>query len=363
MAVAAGLVGALAAATPAWAHGADAPNGTDYRTSVTAVTPAVPGLTVRAIEAGGRLELANRTGRTIEVLGYAGEPYLEVRPDGVYENTHSPATYLNTTLAGDTEPPATADPTLPPSWRRLSTEPVARWHDRRTHWLEDAPPPEVRADPSREHRVRDWVVPLRDGMSTVEVRGTLDWLPPPSPALWWSLGLLGALVVAALGLLPAGRATTWALAAVAAAGGLTAIVFAVARQADAGATGVGGLLQGLLAGQVWLVLTGLGAFAAGAYALARRPASDFALALAGACLAVFGGVANIPVFSRAVAPVPWPSLWARVAVAVVIAAGAGTAAACALRLRAADSTGAPPAEPHRTAIDRSPSPQGQSVDQ
>lgn len=345
VAVAAGLVGALAIGAPALAHGADAPDGTDYRTEVTALTPALPGLTVRTIEAGARLELTNRTGRTIEVLGYAGEPYLEVRPDGVYENQNSPATYLNQTLAGDTELPANADPTLPPSWQRISTEPVVRWHDQRTHWLEESPPAQAQADPTRSHRIRDWTVPLRDGVSSLELRGTLDWLPPPSPAGWWLASLLGALAVGALGLLPAGsragRTVTMALAGCCALAGVGAVGFAVAREADAGAQGIGGVLQGLLAGQIWPVLTGLGALAAGAYALARRPAADFALALAGACLALFAGVANAAVFGRSVAPVPWPATSARLLIALLIVIGVGVTLVGVLRLRAAEGAPSP----------------------
>src|SRR5690606_11869993 len=94
-AAASGLLLAVSWATPAAAHAGEAPQGADYRVTVTGITPAVPGLTVRALEAGAQIELANRTGRTISVLGYAGEPYLELRPDGVYQNTRSPATYLN----------------------------------------------------------------------------------------------------------------------------------------------------------------------------------------------------------------------------------------------------------------------------
>jgi hypothetical protein len=360
LALAAGLAGALAFAVPASAHGADAPDGTDYRTTARALTPAMPGLTVRAIESGARLELTNRTGRTIEVLGYHGEPYLEVRPDGVYQNVYSPATYLNQTLDGETEPPATADPTVPPSWQRISTEPVVRWHDQRTHWLEPDLPPQVRTDPQRQHRIRDWTVPLRDNMADLEIRGTLDWLPPPDPVRWWMVTALGALLVGALGLLPnrsagnspaadpAGqpraaigfRAGTTALGALLATGGLAALAFAVARQADAGAGGVGGVLLGLLTGQTWAVLTGLGALAAGAYALVQRSAGNFALALAGACLALFAGVSNAALFSRSVAPVPGPADWARIAIAVVIGAGAGVTAAAVLRLRATSGPGA-----------------------
>ncbi|MDG4829245.1 hypothetical protein O7627_07985 [Solwaraspora sp. WMMD1047] len=354
------------------AHGADAPDGTNYRTVVTAVTPAVPGLTVRAVEAGARLELTNRTGRTIEVLGYQGEPYLEVRPDGVYENVHSPATYRNRTLAGDTEPPASADPTVPPSWRQVAAEPVARWHDQRTYWLGTDPPAEVRADPDRPYRVRDWVVPLRDQLDPIEIRGTLEWLPPPDPLLWWAGIVLAALALAALGLIPprpptrsattsgpaattpgsaaasepagTGRAgpavaATVGLAAFAVLAGVAAITFALLREVDAGATGLG-VVRGLFSGQLLPVLAGAGSLVTGAYVLVRRPAGgDFGLALSGACVALFAGVVNATVLARSVAPIGWPAGWARLLVALVIAVGAGVCAAGVLRMWAAVRAG------------------------
>ncbi|MEN3611565.1 hypothetical protein AAH979_18650 [Plantactinospora sp. ZYX-F-223] len=342
IALVAALAGVLGSAAPAAAHAADTPDGTNYRTEVTGVSPALPGLRVRVVEGGARLELENRTGRTVEVLGYAGEPYLEIRPDGVYENTASPATYLNRTLAGDTALPAGADPTRAPSWRRVGTEPVVRWHDQRSRWLAEAPPPEVAAGPDRPHRVRDWVVPLRDGLRPVELRGTLDWLPPPDPLPWWSASLLGALAIGALGVLPRnsrpGRRVTVGLAVLAVVGGVAALGFALARGADAG---LGGMLLGLVTGQLWPTLTGAAALAAGVYALTRRPTGDFALALAGTCLALFTGVTNAAVFLRSVVPVPWPAQWARVLVAVVIAVGGGLAVAGMLRLRATGRSAGP----------------------
>lgn len=336
LAAGAGVVVALATAAPASAHGADAPDGTDYRTAVTAVTPAVAGITVRAVEAGGRLELHNGTGRTVEVLGYQGEPYLEVRPDGVYENVHSPATYLNVTIAGDAAVPATADPTVAPQWRKVSDRPVARWHDRRTHWTDGSPPSQVAADPRRDHRVRDWTVPLRDAGNPVAVRGTLDWVAPPVAQLWWAAAGLLAVAVAALGLLPPEhRVVVPVLGSLAVGGGAVAIGYAVAREVDAGATGPAAVALGLLLGQLWPVLTALATVLAGGYALARRPAADFAVTLAGAGLAAFAGLPNLVVFHRAVAPVPWPAAGARVLVAVVLGVGVGLAVAGALRLRAA----------------------------
>ncbi|MGR6317663.1 hypothetical protein Q2K19_04605 [Micromonospora soli] len=340
--VTAALAALLAPATPAAAHGADAPDGTNYRAETSAVSPARPGLTARMVEAGARLELTNTTGQDVEVLGYSGEPYLRIGPGGVYENTRSPATYLNRTIAGDTQLSPEADPAATPVWRRISDGPSARWHDQRTLWRESGPPPQVSADPSREQRIRDWVVPLRAGDRTIEVRGTLDWVPPPDPYPWWVAATLGFLLIGAAGLVPAGTATgvraLRGVGALLALGGLATVAFTVGRALDAGAEGVGGLLLGLLTGQPWALLTGLGALAAGGYALTRRGAADFALALAGACLVLFAGVANLAVLSRSVVPVSWPAGLARILVTLALATGAGAVAAGLLRLHTAART-------------------------
>jgi hypothetical protein len=297
----------LAPATPASAHGGDAPEATAYRTTVTGVTPPVRGLSVRTVEAGARLELTNDSGRTVEVLGYAGEPYLEVRPDGTYENIHSPATYLNVTLAGDGPVPATADPAAPPSWRRVSGSTTVRWHDRRTHWLE--PDPSL----TRAQRLRDWAVPLRDQTRTFEIRGTLDWVPPPPIAWWWAGAVLLAVAVFALAL-------RWrrAVRAVALIAGTITLGYAVLRALD-----------GMPLSPV-LIVVALVAVAAGAPAY--RP---FLIALGGALLAVFAGLVNVGVFRAAVVPAAGPAWLSRLAVLVAIGAGAGMVAAAVLHLRAA----------------------------
>ncbi|GIJ29243.1 hypothetical protein Vqi01_44050 [Micromonospora qiuiae] len=346
----AGVVAALlATAGPATAHGADAPNGSDYRAEVTAVTPARPELRVRVVEAGARLELTNTGGEPVEVIGYSGEPYLRVGPDGVFENIRSPATYLNRTIAGDTVLPAEVDPAAAPAWQRVDDGPTVRWHDQRALWREPGPPAQVRAAPDREHRVRDWVVPLRATDGPLEIRGTLDWVPPPDAYTWWVLVTLGALAVGAVGLLPAasapGRRALAGLGGLLVCGGLAAVLLTVGRVRDDGAEGIGGVLGGLLTGQVWALLVGLGAIVAGWRALiAGSPASvadgnrrsnvDFVVALAGACLALFAGVTNAAVFARSVPPVPWPATAARVLVVLVVVAGAGALAAAVLRLHA-----------------------------
>jgi hypothetical protein len=261
--------------------------------------------------------------------------------------------------------PESADPTRPPSWRRIADEPVVRWHDRRALWTEAEPPTQVAAEPDRVHRVREWVVPLRDDLAPVEIHGTLDWLPPPDPLRWWAVVLLGVGAVGALGLAPtagqpgptgragqsrsarwAGRAATLVLGSLTAAGGAAGIGYAVLREIDAGTAGPGAVTLGLLTGQTLVLLTGTAALAAGGYTVLRRPGgSDFPLALTGACLAIFTGVANAAVLARAVAPTPGPALWTRTLIALVLVTGAGSAVAAVLRLRAAARTdGGPPAD-------------------
>jgi hypothetical protein len=329
-----GVLGALLVAAPASAHSADVPVASDYRCTVTAISPPLPGLTIRAVSAGTQLELVNRTGRPIEVLGYGGEPYLTVGPDGVSQNANSPATYLNETLTGGPGPPVTATPAAVPAWQKLSSTPAVLWHDHRAHWMSVTPPPEVAADPGSAHRVASWSIPLRDGVRTFAVTGTLDWMPRPAPAVWWAASLLLGASVAALGLRRSPRALAVA-GAVAAGAGLAALGYAVGAAADSGALGPVGALRSLVTTQPWSLLCGVAALAAGGYALRDRPAADLALGLSGACLALFAGASNAAVFAHSIAPVPLAGPIARALVLVCVGAGAGLAGGTALRMRAA----------------------------
>ncbi len=172
------------------AHGGptDDETSSNYRTRVTLIDPEVAGVSVRAIDAGSRLELANRGAVTVIVRGYEGEPYLRVGPDGVFENRRSAATYLNTDRYGAVDVPTIVDPDAEPEWRQVSTGRTARWHDHRTHWMSTVAPPAVLADDSREYVIFDpWVVPLRVGDTTAEIRGDLTWVPPPNSRLWWTV--------------------------------------------------------------------------------------------------------------------------------------------------------------------------------
>ncbi|MEV6637354.1 hypothetical protein AB0M54_42155 [Actinoplanes sp. NPDC051470] len=300
------VAGVVLLPAPAFAHGGDTPDATSFRTEVTGLAPAVPGLVVTAIEAGARLELTNDTGRTVEVLGYSGEPYLEVRPDGTYENVHSPATYLNQTLAGETPLPAAADPAAPPQWRRVSGDLTVRWHDQRTHWTGDGLPPAATAEPYRGHHLRDWVVPLRQETTELRIQGTLDYLPPPPEWLWWAGAVAIMLAVAA-----AGR---WSVAAGPVAGAAL-LAYAILRTLDAPAPTV--------------------TYAAGLIGLASAflTRSAFLTTLAGAVVAVFGGLIDLGVLQQAVVPVAGPAWIARTAVTLAIGGGLGLVVQGMMRLR------------------------------
>jgi hypothetical protein len=332
VALAAATTAFLGTAAPASAHGADAPDATNYRTTMTSIAPELPGVTVKVIEAGARLELRSTSDQKVEVLGYSGEPYLEVREDGVYENVNSPAVYINANVTGGVEPPANADPASPPQWRKTGDERVARWHDRRTHWASPTPPPAVAADPKSPHVISDWVVPLRVELTVVEIKGTLAWVPPPTPIVWWILCVLVAAAIVPLGVV---RRSVGVPAAglILIVGGLAALAYIGAREIDAGNTTFGAIAGGIWATELWPAVAGLAAIAAGTFALTRRPAAEFALALAGAGLALFGGIVNAAVFFRSVAPVPWTDTTARLVVAATIGLGAGVAGAAMLKLR------------------------------
>ncbi|WP_328465991.1 hypothetical protein OHA21_45025 [Actinoplanes sp. NBC_00393] len=301
----------LAPATPAFAHTGDTEGVSSYRITVTGLSSPLDGLTVKVVEGGARLELRNETGRPIEILGYSGEPYLEVRPDGTYENVNSPATYLNETLTGDSALPASADPTAAPAWRRVSGDTTVRWHDQRTQWQEAGLPPQVAADPDSEHRVREWVVPLREQTRTFEIQGTLDYEPPPTAWAWWTGAALLAVAVTLLAMRWPGSVAPLTLFA-----GTTTLWYALSRILDGGGWFGVPVIAGLLA-------------CAAAY---RHP--PFYLALSGFVLAAFAGFGSADVFTASVVPAVGPGWLARAAVTVAIGAGAGLALTGVLRLRA-----------------------------
>lgn len=173
-------------AAPAAAHGRGS-DATNFRSQITA-TPGVEGLEWQVLGGDELLHVRNGGDQEVVVLGYEGEPYLRVGPDGVFENRNSPATYLNRERLLTSVPPGVeADPEAAPEWEQVSDGNSYAWHDHRIHWM--APTPAV-ADPGSEELVFEWAVPFRYGDDEHNLLGALHWVPGPSVWPWLGLGLL-----------------------------------------------------------------------------------------------------------------------------------------------------------------------------
>lgn len=189
---------ALALCPAAQAHGDGAVRG--FTSVVTAVTPAVAGVSVQVLGGDDRLRLVADAPHVVVVHGYQGEPYLRFSPEGVFRNARSPARYLNDDRYGRVTLPPEADPQAPPAWEKVKPGGLPyEWHDHRIHWMSESDPLEVAADPGRPHRILDWVVDGTVDGRLLAIRGSLDYAPPPGRAFPRVLLVpLAALAVAAV---------------------------------------------------------------------------------------------------------------------------------------------------------------------
>lgn len=189
--VALGVVLLATLAGPALAHG----RGSDATNFVSTVTeaPGLPGVSWQVYNGDEFLGVRNTSDTELVVLGYSGEPYLRIGPDGAFENQRSEAAYVNDDRYAAVEIPPQADPDAEPDWRQVSDEPAYAWHDHRIHWMSPELPPQVAPDPTQRVTVfpQGWEVPFTYGGERQVVRGELVWQPGPSPWPW----LLGGLLV------------------------------------------------------------------------------------------------------------------------------------------------------------------------
>ncbi len=328
------VVGVVLPAAPAWAHSIAGAQPTNYATHLRAMTPALDGVTVRTVDFGTRLELRNTSDQTVTVLGYEGEPYLRVGPDGVERNTRSPATFLNRTAIPKEAIPDTYDAAATPEWEHISSGNTVRWHDHRTHWMGGSDPPAVQKAPGERHVViEDFDVPLvlADG-KRASVTGDVVWEPGPSPWPW--LGL-----VAVLALIVVGRSRTrWWPAVLGVA--LVALIAAESVHLFGlwGATTASPITR-LLAGvysEVAVILS-IGALVL----LIRRSAEEAAPSIVVAALfvTIAGGLADVTALFRSQVPTTLPDDLARTAITVALGVGIGTTIAAGLRLRRAPAGG------------------------
>ena len=328
------------AAAPASAHSVSGVSATNYHTHLRSVTPAVPGLDIKVVEAGSRLQVTNHSGQEVVVLGYKDEPYLRIGPEGVFENKLSTATYLNQTRKGR-QPPEAAEKAKPGDvdWLKISSDPVARWHDHRIHWMLATNPSTVQAAPGQRHVViPQWTVTMlisrgtppapREGAQTITVKGDLVWQPGSTALPWYVLAAaLLALVVVV------GRSARWAPGLAAVTAVLLAVdVFHAVGLGLANAGGLGYRLAKSVTQSPLAVLGWAGAILAIVWLLRRRLDGLSAAALAGLWIALLGGVSDAGALSHSEVPFGFGAALARIAVATSMGLGFGLAVAAALRL-------------------------------
>ena len=291
----------LATAAPAAAHNGNGGDSSDYEISITGYSADPTGVELQVIELGDRVELRRTTASEVVVLGYEGEQYLRLDAEGVWQNTNSPAYYLNADRFAAEQPPASVTPESPPAWERVSTGDTARWHDHRAHYMSLTPPDSVQADPDTAQLVHsDRIAMLIDGRA-VAADVSVSWLPKPERMNWMiAASLLGALVTAAL---------------VLSAGARRSLPFLAIGAALAAMLGQGQAVAQLVIGGTLVAVAVLGA-------LIRRPLVSTVAALASGTLAAL----RLEVFEHELLAGWIPGVWQRVVVVVALALGFGIAA-------------------------------------
>jgi hypothetical protein len=216
------LIGGLALVALTAAPAAADPAGpSDFRSRVTGIEPAAPGVHAEIRGGDTFLEVSVDEGHEVTVDGYQGEPYLRYLEDGtVQRNTRSPATYLNNSRTAKVTVPSSADPKASPRWETVGHGGSYAWHDHRVHWMGDARPPVPRG-----HKVEGdydpWNVPLVVDGTQVHVQGTLVYEPSTSVLPWIALILVAG---AGLGVLGRRRAVLSAAIALTGASVLAVVV-------------------------------------------------------------------------------------------------------------------------------------------
>ncbi|GAA1764332.1 iron uptake transporter deferrochelatase/peroxidase subunit [Luedemannella helvata] len=324
-----GAVFALLGAAPVAAHTVGGVGATNFRTTLSGLSPAAPGITLRVIENGSRLELSNTTGTDVIVRGYADEPYARVGPGGVFVNDNSPARYLNANRFGSVKVPAGVDPENPPTWRKVDNATVYRWHDHRIHWMATTMPPAVAAAPTERHLISEWSVVLDLGDRQLTAEGTLEWVPGPDPGWFFAAAVVAGLLVLGAAFLP--RPARWLGAAAAAMVAIDLVhsvgigVIAAGTVPERLGAVIGSDFTQLL---IWII-GGLGAV----LLLRGHLRATWLTAVAGMLVGSISGLSDLPTLWRSSAPSALPADLNRATVAVALGLGVGLLVALPVVLR------------------------------
>lgn len=313
-------------ADPASAHTLSGVQATNYRSRITAVAPAVPGLSVRLLDLGRKVQVTNRSAQTVLILGYQNEPYLRVGPAGTFVNRKAPSYFLNRQASTATlrSVPKAYSATANPIWFRTGSGRTVTWPDRRTR-QEGSDPPAVAANRGRQVAVSTWNLAMAHGGAPVTVTGSITYVPPPNGWGWLAVTVAALAVTAALGLL--GR---WHLAIAAALSLVVAlnVVDAVGSAAISGGSGWALALRVLPSLPVWL----LAIFSVAA--VERQSEGGLvAAAVVGFLVAAFNGLGGVSSLVRSQVPFAWDANLSRLATALALGIGFGALGAVAVVFR------------------------------
>jgi hypothetical protein len=140
-------------AEPAFSHPVGQPHG-GFRATFSNVEPLVLGLQVAVLGGDDRMRIANLSGKTIVVLDPEGRPFVRFTDRAVYRYDVGTKT-----------------------WGLVVNGTSYEWVERRISWNEESLPPEVAADPTRSHLIRQWEIPGRVNGEPFRIKGFLGWGP------------------------------------------------------------------------------------------------------------------------------------------------------------------------------------------
>jgi len=323
------VLGVVLTAAPASAHTISGPRPSNFRTRIVEIVPAIPGISVRVVDLGSKLEITNRTSTELTVLGYLGEPYLRVGPAGVYENLHSQATYINKGRYGGSVP-ANVDtsPTAVPEWKKISDGHSVRYHDHRIHWMGTGLPPMVAQSPGSYHELSRQHVVFLWGTTRAAIVVQLAWVPGPSGVPWipvivvlFGLGL--AIVLASRWR----RALAIALAVLVVVDVMHAVTYEIPRPGTNLAKVVQFVGGSFVSIAVWVV-----AILTIVAVLRRRIEALYGVMFVGVLVALVGGATDLSSLWKSQLPNAGPHWLTRTLVAVALGLGAGMALGALIRM-------------------------------
>lgn len=314
----------IAPAGPASAHSLGPSGSSNYRSTLSGVSPHVPGVSVEVLDDGQHIQLSNTAPTPVVILGYSDEPYLMVNGGGVWQNVRSPSLYLNhSSTAGLVYMPPGTDAHALPVWQRVCKCDTAVWHDHRMHWGSNGPPPAVAAAPGRYHVLGIWQIQAREGETNLTLSGVLSWVPGPSPAPW----LGGAGVAAALVLL-VGFLRRWRIPLATALLALVAVDAArVAGMIEGHSGSFSTQLQAVPDDGVASLLLWVASFVVVRWARRGRVGAAYGAATIGLILALIGGVTSLSAVWHSQIVTAYPANVQRLLTVATLALGAGLFAA------------------------------------